>query len=72
MNVEQPELWGAAGPLPAKGPSEQPTAPPPPHKAPRTPRRFRAVPAARERQLLEEGRHLARVDAERIQRRYGL
>ena len=34
--------------------------------------RFLAVSAERERQLLDEGRHLSRQEAERIQRRHGL
>ncbi len=47
-------------------------APEPPPTPTATPRRFHAVSAERERELLDEGRHMPRQEAERIQRRHGL
>ena len=43
----------------------------PPRSPTQTPRRFHAVTEERERELLEEGRHLTRREAERILARLG-
>ena len=59
-DLDQLELWAALcadGAMPAS--------------LPRPPRRFRAVSAERERELVDEGRRMNRAEAERILARLG-